>query len=333
MSSRPEATWVPDVLGEPYVAETLSCPTTTRARSSRRSCTAGVHDEAGPGAARTTTKAVLHVHGFADYFFQTGYAEWWTERGYDFYALDLRKYGRSLRDAPDPELRHRPAASYFAEIEEAWHRVVGRDGHDHVVLSAHSTGGLIAALWANAWKPDQLAGMVLNSPWLDLHGSAASGRSSTPVLNQVGVRQPMREIRRQVTGLYARSLHRDHEGEWDFDLIWKPVQSFTVYAGWLRAIRNGHAELHRGLDVRCPVLVLSSGARRCPPEMGDDVHGTDIVLDVAQIRHWATAFGPHVTYVAVEGARHDVVLSLPGPRERGVRRDRPLARGVRRRAP
>ncbi len=50
--------------------------------------------------------------------------------------------------------------------------------------------------------------------------------------------------------------------------------------------------------------------------MGDDVHGTDIVLDVEQIRHWATAFGPHVTYVAVEGARHDVVLSLPGPRER-----------------
>ena len=50
--------------------------------------------------------------------------------------------------------------------------------------------------------------------------------------------------------------------------------------------------------------------------MSDDVHGTDIVLDVAQIRQWATSFGPHVTYVAVEGARHDVVLSLPGPRER-----------------
>lgn len=25
----------------------------------------------------------------------------------------------------------------------------------------------------------------------------------------------------------------------------------------------------------------------------------------------------HVTYVAVEGARHDVVLSLPEPREKG----------------
>ena len=136
------------------------------------------------------------------------------------------------------------------------------------------------------------------------------------MLNQVGVRQPMREIKRHVSGLYARSLHREHEGEWDFDLLLKPIESFTVYAGWLRAIRNGHAELHRGLDVRVPVLVLSSGRSSTPVEMNDDVHGTDIVLDVAQIRQWATSFGPHVTYVAVEGARHDVVLSLPGPRER-----------------
>ena len=59
------------------------------------------------------------MHGFADYFFQTGYAEWWTERGYDFYALDLRKYGRSLRPHQTPnyvtDLRE-----YFAELDAAW---------------------------------------------------------------------------------------------------------------------------------------------------------------------------------------------------------------------
>jgi alpha-beta hydrolase superfamily lysophospholipase len=48
--------------------------------------------------------------------------------------------------------------------------------------------------------------------------------------------------------------------------------------------------------------------------MNEDVHGTDIVLDVTQIRRWATALGPHVTYVAIEGARHDVVLSREQPR-------------------
>ena len=94
----------------------------------------------------------------------------------------------------------------------------------------------------------------------------------------------------------------------------EPIESFTVYAGWLRAIREGHAELHRGLDLSFPVLVLSSGRSTFPREMSEDVHGTDIVLDVAQIRRWATAYGSHVTYVAIDGARHDVVLSREEPR-------------------
>src|SRR3569833_4685241 len=41
-------------------------------------------------------KAVLYVHGFVDYFFQSHLADFYVERGYSFYALDLRKYGRSL---------------------------------------------------------------------------------------------------------------------------------------------------------------------------------------------------------------------------------------------
>lgn len=311
------APWTPDVLGKPYVAETLPLAddhegevVATLVHRPAYTTKAGVKSRS-----RSTTRAVLHVHGFADYFFQTGYAEWWNERGYDFYALDLRKYGRSLREHHTPNFVS-DLREHFDEIDLAWERVVERDGHDHVIVSAHSTGGLIVGLWANERQPDGLAGMVLNSPWTDLAGGALLRAASTPVLNQLGVRQPMREIKRQVTGFYARSLHHEHEGEWDFDLLLKPVESFTIYAGWLRAIRHGHAELHRGLEIACPVLVLSSGRSSTPAEMGEDVHGTDIVLDVAQIRQWATSFGPHVTYVAVDGARHDVVLSLPGPRQR-----------------
>src|SRR5687768_3536362 len=39
--------------------------------------------------------AVLYLHGFIDYFFQRHVAEAFNGAGYDFYALDLRKYGRS----------------------------------------------------------------------------------------------------------------------------------------------------------------------------------------------------------------------------------------------
>jgi alpha-beta hydrolase superfamily lysophospholipase len=296
---------VTDVLGEPYLAETIPLPPDDEgevvATLVRRTAL-------GP-----TTKAVLHLHGFADYFFQTGYAEWWAERGYDFYALDLRKYGRSLRPHQTPTYVD-DLSEYYPELDEAWRRITERDGHTEVVISAHSTGGLVVGLWADDRRPEQLAGAVMNSPWLDLQGSAVFRVISRPALKAIAARQPRREIRRHVTGYYARSLHKDHEGEWEFDLLWKPIESFTIYAGWLRAIREGHARLHRGLTLPCPVLVLSSGRSTLPEEMGEDVHGTDIVLDVVQIRRWATALGPHVTYVAIDGARHDVVLSREQPR-------------------
>jgi alpha-beta hydrolase superfamily lysophospholipase len=296
-----------DLLGAPYTRETLQL----RPDAEGEVVATLVHRR----AEAPTRKAVLHVHGFCDYFFQTVAADFRVRNGYDFYAVDLRKYGRSLREHQTPnyvaDLRE-----YLPELDEAWSRITDRDGHDHVVASAHSTGGLILPLWADDRQPPQLVGTVLNSPWLDLQGSAVLRLLGTPVVKALGARQPMRELKRQVTGLYTRSLHHDHEGEWDFDLLWKPVHSFTVYAGWLRAIRTGHAALHRGLDLPGAVLVLSSGASSVPTEMGEDVHGTDIVLEVRQIRRWSTALGRHVTYVAVDGARHDVVLSRAPARER-----------------
>jgi alpha-beta hydrolase superfamily lysophospholipase len=46
------------------------------------------------------------------------------------------------------------------------------------------------------------------------------------------------------------------------------------------------------------------------------VHANDIVLDVSQIRRWATSLGRHVTYVGVDGAMHDVFLSREEARNR-----------------
>ena len=298
---------VTDVLGEPWLAETIDLG----------------EDHEGPLVATLVShrspwpsgRAVLYVHGFADYFFQTGFAQWWLERGYDFYALDLRKYGRSIRPGQTPTYVT-DLADYDAELDVAWQRITERDGHEQVVVAAHSTGGLVTSLWLDRRRPAELVGLVLNSPWLDLQGSVLLRTVGTAVIKQLGARQPMREIRRDVSGLYGRSLHRDHGGEWDFDLTWKPLESFAVYVGWLRAVRTGHARLQRGLDVPAPVLVLSSDRSGVPTEMGDEVHSADIVLEVPQIRRWATALGAHVTYVAVPGARHDVVLSRPDARRR-----------------
>jgi alpha-beta hydrolase superfamily lysophospholipase len=297
-----------DILGPPYTVETLELPDddegTVIATLVRR--------PAGPGGGRRTSKAVLHVHGFADYFFQTAYAEWWTGRGYDFYALDLRKYGRSILPHQTPNYVAK-LTDYYPELDLAWDRVSA--GHRHVVLSGHSTGGLTVPLWAQARRTDA-RGIALNAPWFDLQGKAWMRLGLTPVVQQVAKRQPMRIIPRTVTGLYARSLHRDHEGDWDFNLDWKPIESWPAYAGWLAAVRRGHTELHRGLSLPFPALVLTSARSATPTELGEDVHSTDIVLDVEQIRRWSPALGQHVTYVGIAGARHDVFLSREEARAR-----------------
>jgi len=296
----------PDILGPPYVVETIVLAPdeegAVEANLVRRS------------ADHPSARAVLYVHGFADYFFQTEFAEWWTERGYDFYALDLRKYGRSLREHQTPN-HVNDVHTYFEELDAAWSRISERDGHDQVVLAAHSTGGLVTSLWAHHRKP-ALAGLVLNSPWFDMQGPIWIRTVGTLAIRGIGGYRPMRPIARSLTPFYGQSLHRDHAGEWDYDLAWKPLDSWPIYFGWLRSIREAHAELHRGLDIRCPVLVLTSGASLSPRAMSEEVHGHDIVLDVRQIRRWAPVLGTHVTVVSIDGARHDVVLSRPAVRAR-----------------
>jgi alpha-beta hydrolase superfamily lysophospholipase len=288
----------PDVLGPPYEATTLEL----------------APDAEGPvvatlvrrRAAEPTNRAVLHVHGFADYFFQVAAADHWVSRRYDFHALDLRKYGRSL-------LPHQTAnyvtdlTTYYEELDRAWAAVTAE--HDHVVLSAHSTGGLTVALWLHD-RGHRPAGVVLNAPWLDMHGDALTRHLAMPLIHQLGRVQPMRVVPRDVSGHYARSLHRDHAGEWAFDLALKPIRSFPVYAGWLRAIRQGQARVRRGLDVEAPVLVLCSARSGHPRDAADPViTSTDIVLDVEQIRRRAPLLGRHVTLAMVDGALHDVTLS------------------------
>ncbi|HEY9563790.1 MAG TPA: alpha/beta hydrolase [Nocardioides sp.] len=288
-----------DVLGAPYTAESIELPDDDEGR-----VVATLVHRPSEGPSRG---AVLHVHGFADYFFQTEFAQWWVDRGYDFYALDLRKYGRSLLEHQTPHYID-DVGDYYPELDEAWTRITERDGHESVVVSAHSTGGLIVPLWLHD-RGIRVAGLFLNSPWFDLQGARWMRTIGTQVIRQVGSRLPRKEIPREVSGVYGKSLHRDHAGEFSFDLSWKPIESRPVYVGWLRAIRNGHARLHAGLDVLDPTLVLSSARTTYPRELNEDAHTSDIVLDVTQIRAWASSVGRHVTSIAIEGGRHDLVLS------------------------
>ncbi|WP_307789296.1 alpha/beta hydrolase [Mycolicibacterium baixiangningiae] len=265
--------------------------------------------------------AVLLVHGFTDYFFHTELADHLATRGFAFYALDLHKCGRSRRGAQTPHFTT-DLTRYDRELEHALEIIGEETDGAAVVVVGHSAGGLIVSLWLDRLRRRGMterlgvAGLVLNSPWLDLQGPALlrSPVSSAALgaVSRLGKRRIVRSP--NPGGGYGATLHRDFGGEFDYDLEWKPVGGFPVTAGWIRAIRRGHARLHRGLDVGVPNLILRSDhSVREAPDPATMQRG-DAVLDVAHIARWAGCIGNRSTIVPIADAKHDVFLSLAEPR-------------------
>lgn len=268
-------------------------------------------------AAVRTGRSVLYVHGFTDYFFQEHLAEYFAAQGYSFFALDLRKCGRSRRPGQTPHYVT-DLTLYDAELDEAV-RLVQQESAGELLLVAHSTGGLILPLWLDRRRRSGrpvpgLSGVVLNSPWFDLHGPPLFRSVGTLAIDAVGRVSCKTVIPTGVTESYGASLHVDRGGEWSYDLEWKPLNGFPVTFGWLRAIRRGHARLHQGLNISVPALVLRSRATYFSSRYDPRVDTADGVLDVKQIARWAGCLGDRTTIVPIEGARHDVFLSSEQPR-------------------
>ena len=306
--------WRPDELGDGYEQRTIALG----------------QDPDGEGEVEATLvrrepaesfdRAVIYVHGFSDYFFQSELADHFTDRGFAFYALDLRKCGRSRRDGQTGHYVS-DLGLYDLELEQALQIVRAETGKP-VVLMAHSTGGLIVSLWLDRLNGREggtraagIEGLILNSPWFDLQGPPWARGIGTKVIAAVARVRPTTSIKLPHTDAYGSSLHVSGHGEWDFNTMLKPLEGFPVSYGWLTAIRRGHKRLQRGLDVGVPSLVLRSTKTRFARSYSPEVDEADAVLDVKQIARWAGCLGNAVSVVPVDGARHDVFISKPAARK------------------
>jgi alpha-beta hydrolase superfamily lysophospholipase len=279
-----------------------------------------------PVQTHRTQRAVLAVHGYTDYFFNTELATRFTERGFAFHALDLHKCGRSRREGQTPHFTT-DLSRYDTELERAVGIIAEETGSAPLCIYGHSAGGLIVTLWLDrlrqrgATQALGVSGLILNSPFFDLHGPAIlrTPPTAAALMGLARVRK-LKAVRRPRPGGYGTTLHRDYAGEFDYDLTWKPLGGFPVTFGWINAIRRGHARLHRGLDVGVPNLILRSD-HSVPEPHGPDhsdpdaIQTGDAVLDVHQIARWAGCVGGTNTTIApIIDAKHDVFLSLSGPR-------------------
>lgn len=266
-------------------------------------------------SAQATKKAVLYIHGFCDYFFQTEMAEQFNQHGYDFYALDLRKYGRS-------KLPHQKfyylldLREYDAEITKAL-EIIGQENHNQVLLAGHSTGGLITTLYA-AHYPDHrlIKALWTNSPFYDFYKSVIEKKVGIPLLSQVGERLPNAKFPSGLNQWYTPSLHKDFYGEWDFNLNWKPKSLPFVHLCFVNAIHKAQKEIHRGISLNIPTLIMHSHQSKYPKKWGVDAQQSDVILDVKDMTHNAKKMKGDVQTLAIKNGLHDLVLSAPPVRKK-----------------
>jgi len=255
-------------------------------------------------------KAVLYVHGYNDYFFQDHLAEWYLAQGYNFYALELRRYGRALLPG---QIRYdvRRMTDYYEELDMAVDII--RNGHMNtfILLNGHSMGGLLTSLYAS--DRSTINALFLNSPFFDLNAGWFTRNILSPVITCLGYFFPKMNLPISSSPYYAESLHKDYRGEWDYDLALKPMHNIPR-SGWFRAIRKAHRILHKGLSVKCPVLVMRSDKTGRENDWNDLIPVTDVVLSVDDIAKWSPVIGKNVDVVTIPQAKHDIILSHPAVR-------------------
>jgi alpha-beta hydrolase superfamily lysophospholipase len=139
-------------------------------------------------SARPTRRAVLYLHCAGDRFVQGDLVRWYTERGFHFYAADMRPPGGPHRPAKLPG--GRVLQAYFAELDAACGYLRDVEGIDMLIVSAHAAGAVTAALWCDARKDDRPAdALILSSPALGRHQRRPLA-IACPVLVLVGPGEP-----------------------------------------------------------------------------------------------------------------------------------------------
>ena len=350
----PSDHWRQDVLGADYESRTIPLMdddagpvVATLVRYRGRASSAPTSSPAAPALSPTPTTSptdahparsdaspqaprfvLLYIHGRNDYFFQRELAEDIAGCGGAFYALDLRRYGRSLR--PGQRMGFVSNLSLYDEdISEALD-LIREDYPDlPLVLMGHSTGGLLATLWANR-HPGALDGLILNSAWLEMQTMASMRSAVAPILERIASRNPMWAVPGgDGPDHYGRSLREGWNAldvplpdslaaypddpavkGWSYALEWKRPGSYPAYAAWLEAILDGHENVASSVHLDIPVLSMMSTSSYFGEEFSEAVFSSDVVLDREVILERSARLGPLVTMASFPG-KHDLLLSDP----------------------
>ncbi|WCN14598.1 alpha/beta fold hydrolase [Marinomonas mediterranea] len=272
----------------------------------------------------TASRAILYLHGYTDYFFQSGLAELLTEQDWAFYAIDLQGYGRSIRPQ-QPENRCRSLSVYHNDLISAL-TTIKKEGYEECVILAHSTGGLIASRFIQVidavQKPGTdkqtsrllenmatVSGLILNSPFLALPFSPQTNKRVTSVIHFLTTTLPFISKHSNEVNTYSKSIHKHYEGQWNYRLDWKPANGFPLSFRWLREVIKTQRELLEAPQVSLPTLMCHSDKTTRHEKSCSKMAAGDGVLNIDSMMNAANQIYRNLETKKVEGGYHDLYLS------------------------
>ncbi|ULQ56708.1 alpha/beta hydrolase [Flavihumibacter rivuli] len=263
-------------------------------------------------ANRGSRRSILYVHGFIDYFFHPHLAEAFLNSDIDFYALELRKYGHSLLSHQHPNYC-RDMKEYFEELDLAIQTIRTQGKASSILLLGHSTGGLLTSYYMNKGRErDSIEALILNSPFLAFNEPFLARQMIPLVAGLISSISPFAKKDNALSPVYAQSVHKDHYGEWDFNLEWKPIEGFPAYFAWARAVAKSQSFLQKHSAIGQPILLMHSSNSFKPKTFTPETLKADTVLNKDDIARIGKKLGNNVDTIEIKDGMHDLFLS-PAP--------------------
>ena len=254
-------------------------------------------------------KGYLYIHGFNDYFFQSQMGDRFVDSGYHFYAVDLRRYGRSKEPWQYP-FNIRDQKEYFADIDSAIVQMQ-RDGVTDITLGGHSTGGLTVILYGIDRGPRvPVKRIVTNSPFLGWNFNPFMRNVAIPAVSMIGPLFKNSKIKQDKCDGYAYSLLKQYDGEWEYNTDWKMIYSPPVTFSWVHAINSAQNEIMKHPDhMAVPLLVMHSSRKIDGCNYTPEFKTGDCVLNPYQIAERGAKIGKRTYVCAIDSGIHDLILS------------------------
>lgn len=264
---------------------------------------------------KPSRKAYLYVHGFNDYFFQKEMGDRFVDSGYNFYAVDLRRYGRSWEPWQYP-FNVRKQSEYFNDIDSAIAQI-RRDGNVDITLSGHSTGGL-TVLYMAAMRGARLGAdrVVTDSPFIEWNFSPFMRNVAAPLIQFLSKFTKNSKIKQGHCDGYAYSLLKQYHGEWQYNTDWKMVYSPPVTFSWVGAVNSAQSELMKKREhITVPILVMHSSRKIDGCNWTPEFQTGDAVLDPAMLQKRGEKLGSRRMVCTIDSGLHDLILSREDVRD------------------